>query len=552
MSSLLIPLFVGAVAALPGNILGRSVLSRRGNPYNPTCAVDACANGVIAVALATPSVALDDCSAFLHQLPPVTSTSTSRSFVTANPPPVTVTVTQTLPTTFVSNVLTTETVTTTEKVTDYEVSISYITYLEGNIVEVDTTTTTTEVQTQTVTSTYTPTPTVVTVVPRGAKRDVLKAPKPKRGACRHHPESTTPSSASITASASSSDSTSSIEAPSTSSSDSASSNQSQSITSDPSSSTSSSASSDSASLSTSSITSSYPASSSTSTLSSAPSFPTFCADAAQYSSACACAYVTTAGPAATVNTIVTVTETVLSTDTVFATAYSSITQTSTITAFTTTTAETTVATVTETYEEGVVKEFTDYDYETETSTVASTTTTTVVVTAAASPTVCTQPQPTFHIQIASGTREGQFLYGGADWDGEWFPTLSLRATSGATAVFTIGYGGILRADSEGGPQVFYDATNSLAGRVVYSTFSMLYPVPQIASAPPLPLYASAGAGPGCPAATGRLYPTAGKNGAYDTWVLCDDRLILSVGGSAGDLCNGGRPETVVLNYIAVV
>ncbi|KAK8030031.1 hypothetical protein PG993_011322 [Apiospora rasikravindrae] len=362
MPSLHFALFAGAVAALPSNLFGRVILNE-GNPYK-TCQENPCAAGVIAAGRPTPNEALLECSAFFAT--EVTSTKTSTSTVTTNPPPVTVTSTQTLPTNTVSNVRTTNTVTTTVEVTDYQEVISYFTYYEGNVVEIDATETFTEVETKTVTSTQ-------IFAPQGAKkRDVRKGPKPKRGACRHHPESTTLPSASITTSTNSSGLASSTETSTT--------------TSDPASTTLISSSTDLTSSTEASDNSADPASTteastitSNSASSTPASLPAFCSDVGLYFSACSCAYVT-GMPIRTVSTVILVTETILSTDTVFATAYSGVTQTATITAFVTTEVEVTIATETDTYVDDVLVEFTDYDYETSTVTIPSLTTKTVVVT----------------------------------------------------------------------------------------------------------------------------------------------------------------------------
>ncbi|KAK8079430.1 hypothetical protein PG997_007248 [Apiospora hydei] len=483
------------------------VIAPVGNLYNPFCAYDACATMVIGALLPTPSQALKDCSAFLALAAATAvpaSTYTSTLTATTSAAPVTLTVTQTLSTTVVDNVSETDTVTSTVQVLSTAFETSLVTVTGQAVVSTTVVETSTLVETDTATLTTTAAATTTTAAAititftDPGKRDLHhKEPKKHKrgGACRHTPGTSASASASSSPSSSSSD-----DSPS--------------------------------------------APSSTTTSTTASTTGPACADAAQYVSACQCAYVTAPTNTDAASTVVTVTETVFSTDSAAAIEVSSFVQPSTVTEFVTATAEVT-SVVPGTTVETVSDTLTSTEVLTTTTVLPSTTTATVVSTATPSPTACSQPQH-FFLQVASGSHAGQYIYTQGDVYALYLSTNVAASTGDGPVTFSFRpQDGVLLLDKVGAP-VFYDTSNPASGAVTASGLPMVIPVPATGGNP-TELHALAGSGPGCPGASGEFSSDESQNGGRETFLLCNGFLYLSVDGQRG-ACPG-EYEVVTLNYV---
>ncbi|KAK7981356.1 hypothetical protein PG988_003594 [Apiospora saccharicola] len=551
-SSVLLASLAGLAASLPNDLSARvtRVVAAAGNPFAEFCTLDTCLQGVVGAALPVPSKALDDCSAFLQ------STST----VTASVTPVTVTVTQAPPGTATSfatahstttttttvdvsatvfnTVQETDTVTQTLQVTETSVATSFVTVTGLEVVVTTFTETSASVETEVATS-------VQTIAPQ-KRRNVLQGPKIK-GRCKH-PQGSASSSMSVSASASSL-----LPVVSTSSKSSL-----YSTSSLPMASTSS-------------------MSSPASTTSSATSLvPSGCVDAAQYASACKCAYAAPtvvtvtqtqeAVPATVTATIVVVTETVVNTDVSTATELHSTTEVATETAFVSATVERTNVLSTTTAR---TVSATDFSTEVVTTTLVVPTTTTTTTLQTVTGTSCpavplTCAQPNFRVQIANGTNAGKYL--GGYLDGFLIPFAYISVLDEGNPfihTFTIDSDGTLsrvfRPDEPqslfGGtpfPKIVFDPTpeNEHAVYEVSDTITFGQAL--------RPLQIQRGCGPACPTiqAQGPLRPApSGGNGAPNTFGICNGVLSFDVNGVNTRCTLPGSGDVfepfVGLKYIAV-
>ncbi|KAK8011676.1 hypothetical protein PG990_010641 [Apiospora arundinis] len=571
-SSLLLALFAGIATSLPNDISARITKVVAGNPFTPECKLDGCLLQVVAADQPTPSKALQACSSLLQTTVTPSSTYTSTSTVTASEAPVTVTVTQTQPvpsttvvtanelgtsivTTVVTLTTTQATSTTTNLVkatttTTVDVSSTIIdTVGETDTVTATSKTTSTSIETSRVTvtgldvtsTTATETSTSVqtdftttTVTQVPQKRDV-----PKKGRCRNSQLL----------------SVSSLPAPTTSS--------------------------------------SVPT-----TSSSVLSVASGCANAAQYASACSCAYVTPSTSTAAAPTVVTtvtetqkvnqvtvtatvvtsilftetttvrsttarteidtttigetalVTETLLTTDVVTETDVHSTTQTSTATTFVTTTTQVTDVVPTTTVQT-VPATLSSTKTTTQTVVVGSTTVSTVVETVLATGPRCPRPppscaQPTFYLQVASGSPSGGLwvyvppvtnpLY---NYAATVLRTINVAAKASATT-FTIDAEGVLFS-LKYNSRVYYQAVNPTSGYLaIFSNGKG--PMGAAAVNAWQPFYAQNTCAPTCPLTSSSssgplLISEMGKTGTYNSFGLCNGVPSTSKDGSDAGWCS---------------
>ncbi|KAK8127208.1 hypothetical protein PG984_008316 [Apiospora sp. TS-2023a] len=505
-SSVLLASFAGLAASLPNDLSARVTrVVAAGNPFAELCTLDTCLQGVVGAALPIPSKALDECSAFLQSTSTVTASATPVTVTVTKAPPgtatsfatahstTTTTTTVDVSATVFNTVQQTDILTQTLQVTETSVATSFVTVTGLEVFVTTFTETSASVETDVATS-------VQTITPE-KKRNVLQGPKIK-GRCKH-PQGSASSSMSVLAS------TSSLTPV----------------------------------ASTSSMSSLASTSSSTASL-----VPSGCVDAAQYASACTCAYAAPtvvtvtqmqeAVPATVTATIVVVTETVVNTDVSTATELHSTTEVATETAFVSATVEMTNILSTTTAQTVSATELST-EVVTTTLVVPTTTTTTTLQTATgtscpAVPLTCAQPN--FQIQIANGTDAGKYLGGQVDFRIPFSYVSILDAGNPFILTFTIDSDGTLNrilTPGETGtfgnppsPKILFDPTPENQHAVYeFGDFGFIF---QGLS----PLQIQRGCGPACPTiqAQGPLRPATSGNGASNTFGICNGVLSFDVNG----------------------